>query len=268
MSKRSRRRILLGVCGLLLAGLLVAGAAVYLKASRVPADYTPVTLTETKKEEVRQAMAQRLSDFAGLVGEIGSWDPRQGDAAAPRQGKFTISQAEINDWTAAASEKFEAGLTELGMSQPAIAFGDDRLTFYSTWDKYGKVVGVDVSLHFTPQGQMTLQLDTARIGEMPMPRQTLDQHKAEIVAKLQEHVSRIGTGGGGAGGADPMRLFNQAAGKIADAMDGKPVALDIRQEFGNVRIRGIALENGACTLEMVPLDVPPGADLAAGRPPQ
>ena len=250
--------------------VLAVFSTLYMKASEVPQDYKPITLTVERKAEVRKAMETKLSDFIRQAGEIhksalaaasgagggagGAADATATDQAAGpivlpnREFKMEIGQDEINEWTAAATEKLENSLQQFGMSQPAIAFGDNRLTFYSNWDKYGKVVGLDMSLDFDAESAMTIKISSARMGSLPVPEAALKKHKKEIVKKLQNHVKNVGSGGSG-----PLGLFNEAADKVATALDGKPVKLDIRRGFGNVRIRGIKMEEGKMTLDVAPL---------------
>ncbi len=247
--------------------LLTAAAIVYLEANRVPADYTPVALSPAQEAKARQSMANRFAEFASIAGRIGSWDPRErrrAAASAPAsraasasqaatQASFTITQAEVNAWTAATSRQFEGRLAKYGFSQPAIAFGDNRISFYSYWEKYDRVVAVDLSLNFTADGQMSVQLRRARIGELPLPKAIMEDYRAQLVSKVQQHMRQISAHSAAADG-DSMQLFSSALRQIVDAMDGKPVTLDIRRHFGNIRIKRIDLEEGACTLELVPLN--------------
>lgn len=261
MSKK--RRIVKWTLGILLLAVLVTAGWLYVKASQVPTDYTPIQLTASQKIDAKRSLDVRLQEFARLAGEISSIPPGASDVgvadagdagtgAQKREFMMAVSQDEMNEWAATVSEKLENTLTELGMSQPAIAFGKDRLTFYSRWDQYNKVVGMDMSLRFDNSGLMTVQIQQARIGNLPMPEKTLQQHKAQIVSRLQSHVRTIGTGGGQFAG-QPTSLFNQAAAQAADALSGRPVQLDIREGFGNVRIRGIKMEQGKATLDVVSL---------------
>lgn len=262
------RRIIWIISGVVLLLLLGTGSLLYFQARRAPRDYTPVILSPSNQEEVRQTMTQRLSQFVSLAGELGSWDPRQrarpsgngasapAPATQPREGTFVISQAEVNQWTAAASQELAPALALQGISRPAVAFGPDRLTFYCRQEKLGAVVGVDLSLHFDEQDRMTVEVLGARIGQIPLPDSTVEQYKSQLIGRLREQVRRIASPAGRAGGADPVQFFAHTLAAIADALDGRPMLLDIRQHFGNVRIRHITLEDGRCTLELVPLTGP------------
>jgi hypothetical protein len=177
------------------------------------------------------------------------------DPAAPVAGTFTITQEEVNQWLSAASGQVAGPLAAQGLSQPAIAFGPGRLTFYGRLDRLAAVVGVDVSLNFDDMGQMTVQIDSARIGRIPLPEAALRQYKAQLIRRLRDQAGRL-SAAPASGGQEAIAIFGRAATGIAAALDGKPVSLDIRQHFGNVRIRRITLEEGRCTLELAALDRP------------
>ena len=256
-----KRRVVNWVLISLVVAVLVTGGVLYMMASKVPEDYRPVVLTEARKQEARESLAAKVKDFIRLAGEIGSEEPdqvattRPGDGARPqkKQFKMSLSQDEVNEWTATMNDKLSNTLKEFGMSDPAVAIGKDRLTFYARWAEYDKVVGLDMGFRFNSDSTMTIDIKKARIGDLPMPKASLEKHKAAIVDKLERHVREIGGDGGGSFAGQPMGLFNDAASKMADAMAGRPVKLDIRQSFGNVRVRGIAMVDGQATLDVVAL---------------
>ncbi|NQU74841.1 MAG: hypothetical protein HQ546_00835 [Planctomycetes bacterium] len=255
-------RIIKWSIGLLAFGIFATCAVLYIMASRVPDDYHPIVMGAEQKQEALQSLKDKVEQFIRLAGEVGSLEKPltpTGNARPTQNKRFqmTVNQKELNQWAATISEKFADALRELGMSQPAVAIGNNRLTFYSYWDRYDKVVGLDIGFAFNQDAKMTIQLDRARIGTLPMPEQAMEKHKTELISKLQDHVRSIGSGGGQFAGK-PMGLFNAAAGQIADAMSGRPVTLDIRQGFGNVRINNITMQNNIATIDVVSL--PPEQD--------
>jgi hypothetical protein len=255
---KARKRIILVVGAILAVGLLAACLGAYLQAQRVPHDYFPVALAPAQQEQTRQAMTRRLSQFVSLAGEIGSWDPRPsghgGQPAAPavQEEAFVITQDEVNRWLAAAAQPHEGQLAAAGLRRAAVAFGRDRMTFYAFLQQYGTVMGVDLSFHFDQAGWMTLRIDGARAGMLPLPNKLLEARKSELIRYLQEQLKRLGPSDQ-TPAADPAQLACQSAQALAEALNGMPIRLDIRQHFGNVRIRQIRMEEGKCTLEVVPL---------------
>ncbi len=243
---------------ILLGVLLGTALTLYLLANRRPADYRPTVLAAEGKEQARERLKDRVAEFVSRAGEISSY-PDGGQIDPDQVMVMTVTQDEMNDWVASLPEQAEIEMARMGLREPAIALGDDRLTFYAFWAEHEKVVGIDFAFTFTPTGDLKLLLKGVRMGNLAMPRTFYD----ELVVRLERHIQRRLSQADAAGQESfagiPEEQIRSGAKALVDTLGGKPVRPEIREHFGQVRITGIDLAKGLLTLRVVPLTPEGGA---------
>lgn len=247
---------------LVVAALAVTSLAL---ARRRPGDYAPLALTEAQKKASQENLNRKLANFVRMAGEIGSY--RAGEPVPPGQS-FTVevTQQEMNEWVASLPDAAVTQLARLGLSDPAVALGDGKLTFYAYWAKLKGVAGIDFAFRFDKDGLMRLELRSIRMGELRLPRSLYDDLVRRLEQDLQARLSAGGSGSEEFGGI-PLPALRKAAKKLLDTLHGKPVRPDIHESFGKVRIADIKLTKGLMTMRVVSLLEEGAEALPAGLPP-
>jgi len=190
-------------------------------------------------------------------GEIGSYDPTRPPGAThlppPRRHfQMELTQSQLNDWLAIDSANLDRQLEPFGVSDPAVALAPGRLRLYVHWDKYDKIVALDIAPKFAADGSATFELADLRVGNLKLPRRILSKHKRRILDALQSHVRDIGAGTQPFAG-QPVRAFRDAAATVAAALAGTPVRLDLPRRIAHVRVRNIEIRRGKAVVDVVSL---------------
>jgi len=261
------RRLILWTILVLILGAVVTAGVLYYRACQIPDDYKPLALSPAEKTQAIEQMKKKLGAFvtaAGLVGGSSTHETAvmaedrqriagRGDIKL-REKSFiqTFSADELNQWLASMPDGVTSALYSVGMSQPALAIGDDRLTFYSYWQDYDKIVGVDLDFRFNADQTMTMQIRSARMGTQAIPEWLWAEQKARIAEQIPAYVKKMIGAQKEFAGLSP-RTYGDVASKMTHAMEGRPVNLDIRDGFGNVRIKDIKLKKGELVMEVVSL---------------
>jgi hypothetical protein len=261
-----------------LGGLLTLGATagvLYLLADWTPSDYKPQVLTDQEKAEVREAMERKFAAVfdpenltaEGLMAMDGVEnvhseqevvvDAETGERKLVTRTTFgmPMTSDELNKYISSMPEATLGRLQSSGLTQPAIAIGADRMTFYAHVTKYDKVVGLDLGFEFDEEGAVTIDMRFSWVGRLPIPDVAMARYKAKMTQRAKadiEGVSRsAGKLAGGEMGKTAAMVVRSLGPKIGSVLAGKPVTLDIRQGSSDVRIRGITTVKGKMTLDMV-----------------
>ena len=166
--------------------LAVVGTAgvLYYRACQVPDDYKPLALSPAEKVQAIRQMEDKLLAFGTAAGIVGGRSIHRTDVMAEDRKRLAargdielgetyfiqrFSSDDLNHWIASMPDDVTDALNSAGMSQPAVAIGNDRLTFYSHWEDFDKIVGVDLDFRFNADQTMTIQVRSARVGTQAIP---------------------------------------------------------------------------------------------------
>lgn len=246
---------------LLLLGLAAAIVTACFLALRVPDDYAPLRLSEGQKKTSQEKLNRKLSDFVRMAGEIGSY--RSGEPIKPGQSFTTeVTQQEMNEWVASLPDAAVAQLSRVGLSDPAVAIGDGKLTFYAYWAKLKGIAGIEFAFTFDDQGLMRLVLLNIRMGDVKLPRSLYDDLVRNLENNVQASLAAASEDSSEEFGGIPLPALRKAARKILQTLHGLPVQPDIRESFGKVRIADIKMTKGLMTMRVVSLLEPGEAESA------
>lgn len=234
----------------LLLILLAGGLTVYLLACHKPGDYRPRSLSAQQKQAARERLGQTVTDFLRSAGET-SWTSTQ-PLDPTKHVKMTVTQDELSEWIASLPDEALAELEKMGLSKPAMALDNDRLTFYAFWAEYDKVVGIDFNFRFDDKGLMTIDVKAVRLGDLPMPRDFVDKKVNKLSDYIKSHMDDNASGEEGKIGPVPIAKARKAVLAVIDAVSGKPIVPEFRESWGHVRITGITLQKELATLDVVP----------------
>jgi len=249
----------------------------YYRACTVPDDYEPLALSPAEKARAIRRMEDKLLAFGTAAGIVGGRSTHQTGVMAEDRKRLAargdieigerhfiqrFSSDDLNHWIASMPDDVTSALHSAGMSQPAVAIGKDRLTFYSHWEEFDKIVGVDLDFQFNADQTMTIQVRSARVGTQAIPERFWAEQKDRIAQQIPAYVKKMMGAQEDFAGLSP-HAYGDIASDMANAIEGRPVNLDIRYGFGNVRIKNIELKDGELVMEVVSL-LPEGGNPDAG----
>lgn len=263
------KRVLKWTVGVLCVAILTTAAVVALLAWRRPADYKPIVLTAQQQQQAQVRMYGRVQEFldrASLIGSTGgNHDPatieaaRAGgiilpDGTTARTFTMQVTQQEASEWIASLPVQVIYALNRLGLRDPAIAFGPDRLTVYVFSAKQNGVIGLDFGFEFTPDQMMRLQLRDVRMGELKLPRSVYDDLVRDLEQRIQQNIESATTGqddeNAQIAGVAVSQVRNAVAAMLT-SLHGEPVDTDLRDmHIGHVRIADIQLEPELLTVHV------------------
>lgn len=283
MSEKKKRHVLRWILLIVFASLLGSGGLLYYLASRRPAAYQPVILTTPEeKAAARKSLENRVNTFFAVAEGIGDNGELSVESLSKMEGvedlkveeeivvdpstgatkkivttsfKMPMSQNEVNTWASAMASDASGELGTYRVKNPAFSFDSNGVKCFAEVGKVNKVVGVDVGVSFN-EGMMTLNLNKAQVGDLPMPEEALDQNRQRIAAAAKKNVGKASSMakdavGGGVLGDLTAEVVKDLGPKVGDALEGKAVTLDLNQTSRDVQIRGIRTENGKVTLDVV-----------------
>ncbi len=274
------------VAALAIAGLIVAGVLYYL-IDRPPAEYEPLAqvLTPEEKISVRRDMDQAAMNLVAAADPSGDLTPEALAKLEALEGisdvrieevvevdevtgqktthkrkafKMTMGGDQMNRWAGALTEETAQKLSNSGISGLAVSVKDNRLSFFANVDKYDKVVGVALGFETNPDQSMTVQIEKMNLGSLPMGPEKFEQIKTAAIKTAQRNINKMSAKaseivGGGDMGQVAGNVVQSLGGKIADAIEGRPIKFDLKQAAGNARIRGVSMEGGKLTLDVISL---------------
>ncbi len=231
----------------------VTAATGYLLAKRAPSDYRPLTPSRVETARAVDSLRKTVVEFLGVAGRIGSRDPNAAPRTQPRRRKFVVRQENLNQWIASLPTDVLHSLYSAGLSRPAIALDDDRFTFYVYWETMNVVVGLDFAFEFAPDDSLVIRVKSVRLGGLVLPETIVAGNKHHVVDQLR--IELLGLIGGDSDQFGPLKVdeVSHTGAQLIDALDGRPIRLDISKRYGHARVRGITITKGQMVLDVVSL---------------
>jgi len=255
-----QRRFILGLLAAVALALAAIAAGVCLAIRHVPGDYRPLVLGGPQKQQARRSAERAVVEVLGAASRVGSLDPHCDPADQPREATVELDGDILNRWVASLPPEAAAALNQAGVRDPAVVVGDGRITLYAHWARYDAVVAVDLVPAFDDTQSLTIRIAGVRLGRMPVPRQTVQRHRREVIDALVGHIRQWRqTGQPGPSGMDGQDLADVAE-RVIEALRGTPVRLDLPRRYGHARIRGIRAADGKLVIEIISLLPEPAAD--------
>ena len=230
---------------LLLFSLMLATAVVFLLASSVPDDYSPLQLLPQERKET----AERSFVDAHAI-------PFLNAAMDVKPFYHEVREEELNQYLASLDEIANlrpghqaggvyAAMDEAGLADPMVKIRDGIITLMIRTKKANKVVSLDVRLTMTDAG-LVVTLDAVRIGRMPVPKSWVDGSLAllrDALAQqdLDEEVSE--------------RDLDRLLGAVVGGIGGEP--LDTTLKFRKKRFRKIdevSVTDGVIRIHVTPMN--------------
>jgi hypothetical protein len=219
-----------------------------------PFQYRPVRLDYDARQTAAKQFYRQMMDF----------DDRA-QSNAPFEFVFTAEQ--LNRYLASMDEiaamlpEGQAGrvqemLAAAGLSAPAVAIGEDRLTLMVR-SNGGLVVSADLSPALDEQGRLLVPLRAVRVGWLPVPRVLVRHQLGQTRAKLLALHAAQREDKDVPGGLDTADLAavaaNYATQMILAALDGQPIVPEGKYRRHRIRLAAIELNDGQVTVHVAPV---------------
>lgn len=240
--------------------LIGAAAALYILASHVPSDYRPSQLPQ----EMRESSAKKFA--AKAVEQY--WQKAQ----TPEPFTITFTQDELNAYLASLDEIAaqtpqgrHGGIRSLmessGLSDPAVALDKGRVTLMILLKEPAKILSLDLTFDFLPDGRMRVGHSQLRLGGLPIPDSLVRQYLADFQQSLTAHHPPGAPTRASSGDMELVMDLPAVLGRVLAAMDGEPLTTDLPQRINGrvVRLIGIDVSGDALTLRIQPVSRPPAA---------
>jgi len=251
LGRTIKRSVLIGA-----ASVLVVVAVLYIQAARLPSLYCPAELTQARRQEVKEDFYKQIQDFHNKAQDI---RPYTVSFSQRRLNEYFSSMDEI-----AAAQPFsrtKAGdvhkaMARMGLSDPAVALGDNVVTLMVRSTRHDKVVSADVSLELVSPGKVQVRLLGTRVGRLGVPtsafRGLLSKLKRSVRAGLRDaEDDQADDSADGLEGPSSTDVARALATLIA-AIDEGPISTEFK--WGKrVCIEGIDITPGVMTLHVQPM---------------
>lgn len=162
-----------------LLGPAVAGAVAFGFARQALREVRPfyAKAIQVEPQALESASRQMESRVAALYS----------DAKPPGQWTTVFSDAEVNGWLAVALEEKYAELLPPEVSDPRVAFGDDRclVGFHYHGQQIDAVVSVEAEPFMAADDVAAVRLRDARVGSLPIPM-------SKVVDSITEAAEQLG----------------------------------------------------------------------------
>lgn len=243
-----RRSILLWVLIGLGLALLAGTGWVYLRASRLPAEYRPARLAPADRQRAAKDFYGRLADFNNYA--------QDRDLFA-----WSIDQKRINEYLASLDEiastypgrkpgTVRQTMRKIGLARPAVRLGEGTITLMAMATEYRKVLSIRLGVDLTDAGRLRVRLRGARVGTLPIPRSVAKGQLHRLRGLLRRGSGSTPEATGLA--AESGQLLDLLAG-LVHAIDGQPVSTVGEWDDKPLRLEQLDIASGRLTLRFRPL---------------
>ena len=241
---RKGRIVLLSVVALIIAGVITA----YILASRVPSDYKPMRLTVAEKDAAMREFRRRLMEFnnEGQKNEPFDWTLTQNQL-----NRYLDSMDEIAVQGGAKAGAVHRAMESIGLAEPAVVLDDGQVRIVARSLQYKKIVSLNIGLRLGPDGRLRVGIESASIGQLPMPASLVRSVIGRLRAKLSKAVGET-TSAPAMGGLDSSQV-GLVLQRLISAIDGEPIPTEMTwriQTRKRVRVTRIDIADGKLTLHM------------------
>ncbi len=169
----------------LVVALAGAAGVLYVLASRVPAEYRPIRLSQQHKQEAAYDFVNRK-----LIRELSN------PAQESRPFDWSITEDEINRFLASMDEiawlgmgwepgQMQGRLDGAGLAEPAVLLGEGTLTLMLRETRRQKVLSVTLAAEQTDD-HIGFRLDGARVGRLAVPSSAVAGQVEQLRRQLAE----------------------------------------------------------------------------------
>lgn len=238
-----------------IAPLAVGIVVFYLLASWRPTAYDPPELNQAQKVSAAKRFVAHIAQFSqfGETGEPYWW---------------VLTEEHANEYLAAIDEiafqqpnrKNEPRrrgdvhdmMVRAGLADPVMRFNDGRVTVMVRSDRFGKIVSADLSFTFVDDGKVLVNLESARIGVLPVPRFAVKDRLKQFRDELQDRADKLQTQEEQAGGRGIPGMVDLAEifATIMAAVDADPLPAQIK--VMRAEVKQIVVEDGVLKLLLSP----------------
>ena len=228
----------------LLFSLMLATAVVFLLASSVPDDYSPLQLLPQERNTAKRSFVNAHAiPFLNAAMDVKPFD-------------HEVREEDLNQYLASLDEianlhpghqagSVYAAMDEGGLADPMVKIRDEIITLMIRTKKANKVVSLDVRLTMTDAG-LVVTLDAVRIGRMPVPKSWVDGSLAVLRDALaqQEQDEEVSE-----------RDLDRLLGAVVGGIGGQP--LDTMLKFRKKRFRKIdevSVTDGVIRIHVTPMN--------------
>lgn len=241
------------------AALGLTAGALYIQASRIPTEYRPAQLSAEQRERAADEFWNHkiLDEFGNAAQKNEAFD-------------WAMSGEQLNRYLAAMDEiaaktpsvkpgVVYRGLEKVSLAEPAAALRDGILTLMVRSKRYDKVLSVDVSFSFTPDGRLCVRLGEARVGRLTLP----DFWVQGQLKRLKHLIPAEGWANGEGTERSVRRALAGLSsrdvalvlGAVLSGINEEPIAAELTWPVNkkHVRIEAVEIAGGMLRLHVVPI---------------
>jgi hypothetical protein len=232
-------------------GLMLATAIVFLLASSPPDEYRPYKLNVLERKQVAEHFGTKLvnellngfEDVKPFTHTVKETELKQYLASLDMIANISDTQTSRGQ----RSKQLVEAMDKAGLADPDADFSPDGLTLMVRTVRSAKVISLDLSFEFVGEDRMKVNLDSVRIGRMPVPQfivdRGLERFKSNLPAPPKDETPSLG---------DPKVLNNLLA-YIFRSMGEEPVSTVIPFSKPK-RVNRIDISDSELKIHFVPVE--------------
>ena len=218
---------------LLVVLLVLAGGWAYLRASSIPDAYRPARLDPAERD--RQADHFWKESMARFNNGAQNITPFTWTISAERLNEYLASIdaiAAANPAGSARPGEVDSMMNRAGLSAPAVAFADDKMTLMVRSTDYGKVLSLDLSV----DESLRIRTEGTRVGTLTLP----DKVGQGALDKLKDQIVRRQGGG--------------VLSELILGINDEPIPAEWTYDKKDIRITGVKITAEGITVEITPVN--------------